>query len=83
MNMKNFLKVLFLFVIFVCTCNQTFSQVNEQEYIQQGYYFLNKVEENKTPELNDSYIKRAQYYFYVASKQLPPPSEAIIGLGRV
>ncbi|MBQ7450907.1 hypothetical protein IJS77_05760, partial [bacterium] len=52
-------------------------------FIEKGNAFLNKALSNQNPELNAIYLNKAQYFFYVASQNNPPSSEAFIGLGRV
>ena len=60
-----------------------FANVNEVEYIRQGNAYLSKIQSADYPELNSMYLQKAHYYFYVASKNVPPATEALIGLGRV
>ena len=62
---------------------QGFVFAAEKDYIEEGNFFLQKIESNETAELNSMYLKNALYNFYVASKSTPPSSDALVGLGRV
>ena len=79
--MKKIIKI----IIFVLFCENTFAfaNVNESACIEKGRAFLNKAVNNQNPELNTIYINKAKYFYYIASQNIPPSSEALIGLGRV
>ena len=55
----------------------------EKDYIEEGNFFLKKIENHENSELDSMYLKNALYNFYVASKSTPPSAEALVGLGRV
>ena len=79
--MKKIISILIL--IFICQNLYTFANVNERAYIEKGHAFLQKAVSNQNPELNLIYINKAKYFYYIASQNLPPSSEALTGLGRV
>lgn len=81
--MKKFFGLAILFLILFCQTIYSFAKINEAEYIQKGNEILKTVESGQNPELNSMYLKKAQYYFYVASRKTPPSSDALTGLGRV
>ena len=81
--MKRVFGLIILFLLCICQACICSANINEKNYIEQGNYFLSQIENNQTPELNSMYINKALYYFYVASKQTPPSTEALVGLGRV
>lgn len=81
--MKNFFKIIFILIFIITTCNFASAQVDEKKYVEQGNIFLNKIEKNETPELNSMYAKKALFYFYTASKNNPPSTEALLGLGKI
>lgn len=60
-----------------------YANVNESAYIEKGRAFLQMAVNNQNPELNSVYINKAKYFYYIASQNIPPSSEALIGLGRV
>lgn len=81
--MKRVFGLIIIFVIFLFAINTCNAKTDEQNYIEQGNYMLSQIENNQMPELNSMYAKKALYYFYVASKNTPPATDALIGLGRV
>lgn len=83
MNIQKFLKILFIYFILLLTPVKSFASINETDFINQGNSFLEQAISNQYPELNSMYLLKAQYYFYVASKNTPPSVDALIGLGRV
>ena len=72
-----------IFVICFSSTGICLANTNEKDYIELGNSFLNQIENNQTPELNSMYANKALYYFYVASKNIPPSTDALIGLGRI
>ena len=80
--MKNFIKIIFLLIIFAVQ-NSAYAGLSESAYVEKGNAFLQKALSNENPELNTVYLNKAQYFFYIASKNNPPSSAALIGLGRV
>ena len=72
-----------LLIINLIFVSKTFANVNEIEYINQGKNFLKQAQSGIYPEFTDIYLKKAQYFYYVASKNTPPSTEALVGLGRV
>ena len=81
--MKKFLGIIILLVFIFCLKIQALSNVNETEYLRQGDSFLNQAQSGMYPEFTSMYLKKAQYFYYVASKNTPPSIDALIGLGRV
>ena len=81
MIMEKIIKII-IFILF-CQNGFAFANVNESALIEKGRAFLQKAVDNKTPELNPIYINKAKYFYYIASQNVPPSSEALIGLGRV
>lgn len=75
--------VIFLITILLFQNSFTLANVNESDYVEKGSAFLQKAISNENPELNSIYLNKAKYFYYVASKNIPPSSEALIGLGRV
>lgn len=80
--MKKFIRIITLFVTLIFA-GQSFVFAAEKDYIEEGNYLLQKIEQNETGELNSMYLKNALYNFYVASKSTPPSTDALVGLGRV
>ena len=81
--MKKFLRLTILFLFLFFQTIYSFAKINEAEYIQKGNEILKTIESGQNSELNSMYLKKAQYYFYVASRKTPPSSDALVGLGRV
>lgn len=82
--MKKFLGIIIiLFALLYCLTKQSFANVNEYEYLRQGDSFLRQAQSGAYPEFTSMYLKKAQYFYYVASKNTPPSVDALIGLGRV
>ena len=80
--MEKFTKIIILFTS-LFLMGQSNIYATEKDYIEEGNLFLNKIENNENTVLNSSYIKKALYNFYVASKATPPSTDALVGLGRV
>ena len=80
--MKRFFGIFILFFVLILA-GQNYTSAMEKDYIEEGNFLLQNIENNKNPELNSSYLKSALYNFYVASKSSPPPTGALVGLGRV
>lgn len=81
--MRNIFKILFFFSLIFSLVSPNYASDTEKDYIEEGDFLLQKIENNENPELNSMYLKNALYNFYVASKKTPPSTEALIGLGRV
>ena len=81
--MKKVFSIIILFLTMLCSCGQSFANVNETEYIKRGDSFLYQAQRGHYPEFTPMYLKKAQYFYYVASKNTPPSVDALIGLGRV
>ena len=81
--MRKKIYILTVFILFVSQNLITLANVNESAFVEKGNAFLQKALSNENPELNTVYLNKAQYFFYVAGKNTPPSSEALIGLGRV
>ena len=79
------MKKIISLIVFILVFQNTFvlANVNEGAYIEKGRVFLQKATDNQNPELNTIYINKAKYFYYIASLNVPPSSEALIGLGRI
>lgn len=83
MIIKKIINIIFLITILLFQNSFTLANVNESAFVEKGRAFLQKAINNENPELNTVYLNKAKYFYYVASKNIPPSSDALIGLGRV